>query len=141
MPKALADIPAVIFAEELLSAYPDAKVILTVRDEERWKKSMEETIWRAWVERKPETATTRRKMAEAYHKYLWNNDFPKHGVEYFQKHNELVKQKTAPERLLVYEVKEGWGPLCKFLGKETPTVEFPRKDQWVEFKKELFPQG
>src|SRR5947199_317711 len=43
-----------------------------------------------------------------------------HAVEVFNRHNEAVKQAVAPDRLLVYEVKEGWGPLCSFLGVPVP---------------------
>jgi hypothetical protein len=52
----------------------------------------------------------------------------------FREHNENVR-KLAKERgreVLEYEVKEGWRPLCAFLGKEVPAEGFPRKDDWAE---------
>ena len=43
-----------------------------------------------------------------------------HAVEVFNRHNEEVQGSVPPDRLLVYEVKEGWGPLCSFLGVPVP---------------------
>jgi len=49
-----------------------------------------------------------------------------HAIEVFNRHNEEVKGRVPSEQLLVYEVKEGWGPLCEFLGVEEPANPFPR---------------
>jgi hypothetical protein len=46
-------------------------------------------------------------------------------IEVFERHNEEVKRRVPVERLLVYEVKEGWGPLCDFLEVEEPDKPFP----------------
>ena len=57
---------------------------------------------------------------------VWEREFDgrfeerAHAIETFERHNEEVKQRVPPERLLVYEVKEGWAPLCDFLGVEVP---------------------
>merc|ERR1712060_55842 len=48
--------------------------------------------------------------------------------EGYTNHNERVRQGVPPERLLVYNVKQGWGPLCKFLGVPVPNKPFPKKD-------------
>lgn len=52
--QAVSDIPCILFADELLEAYPDAKVILTTRDEDGWIKSMQNSFysilsWRMWT--------------------------------------------------------------------------------------------
>ncbi len=49
-----------------------------------------------------------------------------HAIEVFNRHNEEVRRRVPKERLLVYEVKQGWGPLCEFLGVEEPDKPFPR---------------
>ena len=46
--------------------------------------------------------------------------------EVFREHYEMIKRVTPRERLLVFKLSEGWGPLCEFLGKPVPDVEFPR---------------
>jgi hypothetical protein len=47
-------------------------------------------------------------------------------IEVFDQHNEEVRRRVPKEQLLVYEVKEGWAPLCEFLGVEAPDKPFPR---------------
>ena len=51
----------------------------------------------------------------------------------FVAHNEAVKATIPANQLLVYEVKEGWGPLCKFLGVPVPAGDFPRTNDRAEF--------
>jgi hypothetical protein len=38
------------------------------------------------------------------------------------------------ERLLVYEVAQGWQPLCDFLGLAVPAGAFPRVNSKDEFR-------
>ncbi|RDW59460.1 putative NAD dependent epimerase dehydratase protein [Coleophoma cylindrospora] len=128
----VSDYPAAIFPDELIHAYPDAQVILTMREEDKWYESMMATIIHAFGSiNKPGPM---RSMAELYHKHLWDNDFAKNGRARFREHNEHVKAVAPPEQLLVYEVKEGWAPLCAFLGKEIPEKAFPRSDDWLSYK-------
>jgi hypothetical protein len=130
----VSDIPAAIFAEELVSAFPNAKVILTIRDKDKWVESMMATIWHAWSAPNA-NATPMRELSDKYHQHLWASDFPKYGRMRFREHNALVQRITPKERLLVYEVKEGWEPLCAFLEKDIPATPFPRNDDWVAYKK------
>merc|ERR1719427_1154196 len=48
---------------------------------------------------------------------------------WFRRHNAYVLSKAPKDKLLVFSVKEGWGPLCKFLGVPTPDKEFPHKNK------------
>lgn len=132
------DIPAAIFYEELMVAYPEAKVILTVRDENKWFESMKSTIW---------TIPPTKPLGALTDKHIWGSNPDVHGIQAFKKHNENVLQaaKKMGREVLVYEVKEGWASLCKFLGKEIPYEEsideegkikekfFPRSDDWATF--------
>ncbi|KAK5127182.1 hypothetical protein LTR85_008543 [Meristemomyces frigidus] len=133
---ALADFPATIFAEELIRAYPTAKVVLLVRDEDAWFKSMTETLWYQFSG--PEQAKTTgpmRSLAETYHRYCWSSDFPKYGREYLRDYYARIRAMAMPgDRQMEYSVKDGWEPLCTFLGVEVPDVPFPRKDDWRELK-------
>ena len=72
---------------------------------------------------------------------IWDGIFqgrfedPDFAKEVFRKHIEDVKSIVSPERLLVYEITEGWGPLCRFLGVEEPAERFPRTNESKEMKK------
>ncbi len=123
------DFPASRYYKELMAAYPEAKVILTVRDPERWYESTFETIyysadvtqgWRRYV-LPPLTQFT--DMVDAI---IWTGIFGgkfedrAHAIEAFNRHNEEVIATVPPEKLLIYEVKQGWEPLCAFLGVPVP---------------------
>lgn len=72
-------------------------------------------------------------------KYLWADDFAGNGRRCFREHNEVVRALGAvmeEERFLEFDVKEGWGPLCMFLGKEVPEVGFPREDEWKGYREQ-----
>jgi Sulfotransferase domain len=58
-----------------------------------------------------------------------------HAIEVFERHNEEVKHRVPAERLLVYEIKEGWEPLCDFLGVEEPDKPFPHLNDTHTFRK------
>ena len=61
-----------------------------------------------------------------------------HAIEVFHHHNEEVRRVVPPERLLLYEVKEGWGPLCAFLGVPVPEGErFPHVNDAEEFRSRI----
>jgi Sulfotransferase domain len=52
----------------------------------------------------------------------------------FERHNRHVQQRVPPDRLLVYEVREGWEPLCRFLGVAVPAIPFPHLNDRLEFQ-------
>ena len=143
------DLPACMFWEELLAEYPNAKVLLTVRDPEGWFKSCNETLfasqpgnkniwWGCWIVH----------MVVPYfikhHKMLWLTwGGPHFGGEYdsatvtraFVGWNESVIARCPKDKLLVFDVKQGWAPLCKFLGKPVPDVPFPNANDSKVMKK------
>ena len=71
---------------------------------------------------------------------IWERDFEgkfedrEYAIETFERHNEEVKQRVPAEKLLVYEVKEGWAPLCEFLGVEVPDKPFPHLNDAEVFR-------
>jgi hypothetical protein len=92
------------------------------------------TLWHAYSN-PPAQPTAMRPLAEKYHQYLWDDDFPRNGREAYRKHNETVKEMDFNGRnMLEYNVKDGWGPLCAFLGVEVPEKGFPREDDWLGYK-------
>jgi hypothetical protein len=125
--QATVDWPACTFYQELMHTYPDAKVLLTVRDPKRWYESAYSTIYQV-SHRNPALSP----HARLVHDLIWERTF--HGqfedkdsaIAVYMQHIEEVKQHVPPEKLLIYDVKEGWEPLCAFLKVEVPTdTPFP----------------
>lgn len=148
--RATVDWPGCSFYEELLERDPDAKVILTVRDPQKWYESAHDTIYRA--SRPSYSAAFRlaglviprvrpiNSAGRFVSELIWEGDFDGrfgdrgHAIETFERHNEGVKRRVPPEKLLVFEVKQGWGPLCEFLGVEAPDKPFPHVNDGEAFR-------
>ena len=47
-------------------------------------------------------------------------------IQFYKDWVQHVKDTVPKDRLLVFEVKEGWEPLCKFLNLPEPNEPFPR---------------
>lgn len=135
-PQVLEDIPCIMFVDELLEAYPDAKVILTNRDVDSWAKSMDNTFFKVteW-KTLPYLRQWDTIFWGPYQDILntimttWGNGDKNNHAElkrYYVKHYENVRSKVPRERLLEFESKDGWEPLCAFLGKEVPEGAYPR---------------
>jgi hypothetical protein len=131
------DYPACFLWQELADYYPDAKIILTVRDPEAWWRSTMDTIYPArtmvpaYMKR---VIPTTRWYVEYSEKIVWDGAFDgrfedkEHAIKVFEQHVADVKATADPDRLLVYNVAEGWGPLCAFLGVPVPDHPFPRSN-------------
>lgn len=132
------DYPVVGFYEELMTAFPDAKVILTTRDADSWYQSTIETIYYdgaaipLWVQKLfPPFNGLNRMIAST----TWNRIFKgrfedrDYTIRVYNEHIAKVKSIVPPEKLLVYSVKEGWQPLCEFLNIPVPDEPFPRINQ------------
>lgn len=137
--EALADYPTAIFPEELMAAYPDARVILTVRDEDKWYDSMAATLVHAHLAAPDPNPSPMAPVSSRYHRYCWNDDFAKHGREAYRRQNELVREagRGKGDRFLEYQTGSGWAPLCEFLGLPVPDAPYPRSDDWAVYKKEV----
>lgn len=135
------DWPSAHFYGELAAHFPDAKIILTVRDAARWIESCEKTIFPALRRSLSELDTTRQNRGRMARKVVFeqalggNIDDPAQLTRLFESHIETVKRTILPERLLVYEVAQGWEPLCAFLGVPMPDAPFPRVNEAKNFTK------
>lgn len=129
------DYPGCTFWEELADYYPDAKIILTTRDPVRWWESTNETIMSQMlvdgIKGSPFGELMQRIVFDTVDNRMRDKDYM---VSYFEKRNAEIIEKVPADNLLVYEVKEGWGPLCEFLGKPVPDTEFPRVNSREETK-------
>ena len=132
--RATVDYPGAMFWRELAAHYPDAKVIHSVRDPDRWFESTQETIFAPKSPGmmppppfKPFFDMLHGSIGEGIH----DRDFM---VSYFKRHTDDVMRTIAPERLLVFEAKQGWEPLCRFLGVPVPDKPFPSENSREAFK-------
>lgn len=120
------DFPSCSSYEALAAHYPDARVILTVRDPERWFESTQETIFTPrWIDylRNVEMGKF---IQLNVNDYLQDRMHDKqHLIQRFQEHTDEVRNTVPASRLLVFEVKDGWGPLCEFLQLPEPNTDFP----------------
>jgi len=123
---ATVDFPACTSYAQLADYYPDAKVVLTVRDPQKWFASVQSTIFgKEWIEFLPGTE------AGAYMKATINDYFDgrmhdhDHLIRRFNEHVAEVRATIDPQRLLVFEVADGWEPLCRFLELPAPEGAFP----------------
>jgi hypothetical protein len=127
------DIVPTMFPSELLSAYPDAKVLLTTRSSaDTWYSSMEATFWHAYRP-EPDSKPTKR-LVDKCLKHKFSEDIESGGKKAYEEHNVLVKE-LAEGRVLDFKPEMGWEPLCRFLELEIPKGEYPRVDSWMEYKK------
>lgn len=152
---AVSDVPVILFAEELLQAYPEAKVILTTRDAEKWVDSMCRTIWYVhtwsyfdWFA--PFVPLIR--FWRTCDKLAWDafiNSSPIHehpqlepqrsdldryaspsyreqAIVQFNDHNEWIRRKVPKDNILEFKPQDGWKPLCSFLEVDVPEDAYPR---------------
>ncbi|MGO9062704.1 MAG: sulfotransferase family protein [Candidatus Binataceae bacterium] len=127
------DWPASRYWRELADYYPEAKVLLSVRDPDAWYKSVTDTIYQGMKMRIPDHAPEPRKRQMAMaRKIVMEDTFDgrfedkAYAIGVFNRHNQAVREAIDPARLLVFDVKEGWAPLCRFLGVAQPDEPFPR---------------
>ncbi|KAL8653896.1 MAG: hypothetical protein Q9226_003651 [Calogaya cf. arnoldii] len=137
------DVPCPFFTEEFLSAYPAAVVILNKRDPELWLASMQRTLfhvfsWRSWsllAKLDPGFAGAWYTHCNLTWDIFCSNDYSETCKGKYLAHYDYVRRVTPKERLLEYEVNEGWEPLCRFLVKEVPEGNFPNVNDQNNFFK------
>jgi len=135
--KSAVDWPTAAFFTELFKQYPKAKFVLTQRSAESWVDSFAPTIYQllAAKENAPIEMKEWLNMAlEITHKSGIPLGLNRHElINVYTKHNDAVKNTIPASQLLVYEVKQGWQPLCEFLGKAVPAEPFPHTNGQNEF--------
>src|ERR1700730_16855695 len=150
--QATVDWPACNYYAELMKAYPEAKVLLSVRDPDSWYQSAFNSVYQAERligERMREAGegfvpdarmmATIGRFGSLVGRMVWQRTF--HGrfaekddaLSVFTEHSEEVKRNVPAEKLLVFYVKEGWEPLCAFLGVAVPNTPFPHLNEGTAF--------
>ena len=131
------DWPTSGFYKELYAAYPDAQFVLSTRSPESWAASFGATIAKLIEDRENAPPHMKPWLDMAYG-VIARSGFPDglsdaERMARFTAHNDAVKEAIPAEQLLVFEVKQGWAPLCDFLGVDAPDGPFPRTNNRAEF--------
>jgi hypothetical protein len=154
--RAIVDWPGAWFWQELIAAHPAAKVILTVRDPNRWYDSTLATIFgvRVRADESPLARTAMRLLGavipgmregfQVVDDVIWEGTFGgrfadrEHALRVYADHIRDVQATVPADRLLVFDVREGWGPLCAFLGVPVPEGEsFPHVNDAASFQQRI----
>jgi hypothetical protein len=142
---ATVDWPGCTFYEQLMRIYPDAKVLLSVRDPDRWYQSVSNTISPRSTAREglPDMPDVHG-QGHMTDTLIWQGTFgghienKEHAIAVYERHNEEVKACVPSDKLLVFDVKQGWEPLCRFLGVEVPAGKpFPHLNDTAAFRQRI----
>jgi len=134
------DWPAARFWREIADHYPDAKVLHSVRPAETWFGSVQATIYPRMCGWPDAPAGRRRDNMEMARRLIVEQTFGgrlddrDHALAVFRAHTDEVRRTIAPQRLLVFDVAEGWEPLCRFLDVPVPATDFPRSNTTAEYQ-------
>jgi hypothetical protein len=142
--RAQVDWPGAHAWRALAAAYPDAKVILSVRPEASWWTSFSATIGKLMssytqLPLPPPALAMLEVIIEAIEVQTFGcKPTDRDGVlAAYRRRTEEVRAAIPPERLLVFDVAEGWTPLCRFLGVAVPDAPFPHLNSTEDFWKLL----
>ncbi len=151
--RSVTDYPGFYFHRQLAERYPNSKVVLTTRPADEWYESARQTIYTAkprgfdklkLAAQLPFNAQLRSflpvfKIVD----YMWDVIFEgrfedrDYAMKRFEQMNDDVIRATPPDRLLVYQLGQGWDPLCEFLGVDVPDEPFPRTNERAGFEELL----
>lgn len=138
--RATVDWPSTAFWRQIVDAYPRARVIHSERPAAAWYASVRSTIYQVMKRPTPESAPpAMREQLEMARKLILRGVFDDrfedeaHAIAVYEAHNARVKREIPRERMLVYELGQGWEPLCRFLGVAVPATPYPRLNTTEEF--------
>jgi hypothetical protein len=132
--QAMVDYPGCRYWRELMDFYPDAKLVHSLRDPDKWFDSTQATIFAPGspVEAPPEPMREFFGILTAdFGDKLHDRAFM---TDYFRRHTAEVVATVPKDRLLVFEAAQGWEPLCAFLGVPVPESDFPRENSTADFQ-------
>jgi Sulfotransferase domain len=149
------DWPASYHWRELMDVYPDSKILLSVRGVDGWVRSMEQTInqvffgdsilhhlaraqyhidplYKGWID-----VLTEMNWSDERGVWAGTNGEPAAMADAFERWNQAVIDTVPAERLLVWDPKDGWEPLCEFLEEPVPETPLPHVNDTENFQKNL----
>lgn len=143
------DYPSCVYWHEQLRIFPNAKVVITVRDPEEWYKSFSETFHNMTPDCEECPFGTRVMMGlgldpfngfskmnfELNTKKSLKSDFSKENmIKCYLEHIENVKRLCPRKKLLLFNADDGWEPLCKFLKVPIPEMPYPLLEDTNEYE-------
>ena len=137
--QASVDWPSCNFWREQAKAFPDSKILLTLRDPSAWYESIMNTIYPSSKKFTESKEKKEREFGQWAMEMIWEwvfqdkMDDRSYVIGKFEKHNEQVIKEVPAERLLVFETGEGWEKLCDFLEVPVPTKVFPKVNTTEQF--------
>jgi Sulfotransferase domain len=140
------DWPGCSFWDQMHETWPDLPVLLSVRDPEAWYRSCENSIHaakemalRGELEGNTENPPSPEVLG-MINNLIWNGTFEgrfadkQWALDVFKRHNDTVIERVPADQLLVYEIGQGWEPLCEFLGVPVPEEPFPHLNDTASFR-------
>ena len=135
---AAVDWPASAFWRELAAAHPDALIVLSTRESAaKWWESADATIFpvlRKPVEQ-PENEEWQQMVLGLIALEIGQDwDDPGRAQAFYERHNEQVRREAPADRLLEWQARDGWEPLCAALGVPVPDAPFPQvntREEWL----------
>ena len=136
---AAVDWPTAAFWPRLMHVYPEAKVVLTMRDADSWFASAWRTIFKSMQERLAEDQAELQERLVMAREIIIDGTF---GGDLADRDNALavyeanvarVRREVPADRLIVFDGNDGWGPLCEALGVAEPDAPYPRINTSEEF--------
>lgn len=152
---AAVDGPTCFFWPELMREYPDALIVLSIRDADSWFDSWQQTVRKSAVQRdirarpagRGETPINATHATEEHRPGMAARPAAMHArmpyrrdgsreevIRGFEKHNSAVRTGVPPERLVVWRPSDGWAPLCAALGMPVPDEPFPHLNSRRTFR-------
>lgn len=132
---AIVDWPGASFWPETHAAFPEALVLLSVRDPEAWYRSASNTIFLAFDQVPPELQpwmdSVRRLLRDRFSDRL---DDPQTMMDAYERHNDAVRKGVPARQLLEWRPEQGWEPICDRLGVPVPDDPFPRTNTTEEMR-------
>jgi hypothetical protein len=152
--QATVDFPGCLYYSDLIKEYPDAKVILTYRDPTSWYESAYSTIltmrpsfsqylkifmYYFFSDRARKVLKVDSYTIDLIEKRFFGGRTKdkQHTINVFKQHLEEVTKTVPSNSLLIYQVSEGWEPLCRFLGVPVPEIKFPISNLRGNFDKDI----
>jgi len=143
---AVTDSPCNHFWEEIHKAFPDAKIVHMERAEDEWWVSLEKQLkvlsplvvtmmkmlsptYRDVMKYSSETAKSCIGIDWGYNIFTYKTLNELSCRMWYRRHNAYVKKMAPKDKLLIYNVNQGWAPLCQFLDKDIPKTPFPHKNK------------
>ncbi|KAF4233517.1 hypothetical protein CNMCM8980_010234 [Aspergillus fumigatiaffinis] len=134
------NIPGTLVAAELIMAYPEAKVVVSTRDVDRWQQSMRQSVdsavsWKSFDWLAPWDPHVIGPWWK-YHKFqhrLRPLIAPQGERQAYLDYYAWIQKAVPADNLLVFNPRDGWEPLCQFLGVPIPDEPFPHVNNTEQF--------